>query len=213
MINRTRKRLPTSQVPDEISELLRELGKQWALAASRPHLDRQAKQHWDELIQEWADSDMPLIIRKSEKGMGRGCLITHSSGRRLVLADNSPAQWAFSRAYNNHNYSLAEIQKLLEEDLIPFTMVVGDDEKKTAFYKCSLSVVDNVNRNGWKLCHSHPIGLNAKVKAEHLPIHILKQHFTSFLAPSNHFLVPKVLGGMGEIAEIIEEVRKLDCHC
>jgi len=201
-------RLPISHIPDELSQALREVGKHWAESDLRPRLDHQTKEHWDKLVNDWAESDLPLAIRKS--GGIRGELIFHSSGRKLVLADNSPAHWAFSRAYGGSNYSLSEVEAFLGRDLIPFAYATTASEKNKMAFKCTLSVVDNVNKSGWKLCHSHPIGLKTKVRVEDISIELLKQHFCSLLMPSNHFLVPLTLGGIGEVTEIIDEVRRTD---
>ena len=79
-------RLPNSQIPDQLSQTMREAGRQWAISELRPQLDFQIERGWGRLIKEWAESDLPLVIRKGD-GM-RGDLAYHKSGRRLVYADN-----------------------------------------------------------------------------------------------------------------------------
>ena len=201
--------LPDCHIPDQLSQAIREAGKQWAISELRPRLDFQIERDWDKLITDWANSSLPLVIRKDDGGM-RGDVVLHKTGRQLVFADNSPAQWAFSRAYSGSRYSLSEIKTLFENDLIPFAYATKKDEKGKMEYKCTLASKDNVNKYGWKLCHHRAVGLNKKDKAADLPIELLQQHFCSFLMPSNHFLVPKLWGGFGELPEVIEEVRRVE---
>lgn len=201
-------RLPDCHIPDQLSQAMREAGRLWAASELRPSLNVDVIQHWDKLIMDWASSDLPLVIRKND-GM-RGEVILHKTGRKLVFADNSPAQWAFSRAYSGVKYSLSDIKSQFIFDLIPFALATSRDHKGKMDYKCTLSPKDSVNEYGWKLCHYRAVGLNKKDKAADLPIELLQQHFCSFLMPSNHFLVPKLWGGFGELPEVIEEVRKVE---
>lgn len=201
------KRLPKCQIPDQLSQAIREAGRQWAISDLRPRLDTEIERDWDKLIKEWAESDLPLVIRKG--GGIRGSLAYHKSGRRLVYADNSPAQWAFSRAFNGNKYSLSEISNFFEDDLLPFALVAPNDEKEKKQYQHTLSSKDCVNNLDWKLCHIRSVGLNNRTKAVDLPIELLVQHFCAFLMPSNHFLVPSSWAGFGEIPEVIEELSKV----
>src|SRR3989442_15389768 len=92
--------LPTTErVPPQMSARLTELGQVWARAPDRPRIPTEVKQSWDQLLSAWIDSDLPLVIRKS--GGVRGAEIVHKTGRRLVVSDNSPAQWAFARAFSS----------------------------------------------------------------------------------------------------------------
>jgi hypothetical protein len=87
-----------SAITPELSQQARELGRLWAGSSSRPRLSRDIKQHWDALIDEWVtDVEMPLAVRKM--GGVRGAAVIHqTTGREVILADNSPAQWAFTCA-------------------------------------------------------------------------------------------------------------------
>jgi hypothetical protein len=202
------KRLPISSVPAELSYSVREIGKQWAFSELRPRLPFETKQHWDSLIHAWLVSDLPLVIRKS--GGARGEMIVHQSGRKIILADNSPAQWAFSRAYAGELYALDDIRRLLENDKIPFAFATKSAEKARMTFRCTLSVADCVNTCDWKLCHIQEVGLKTRISVTDLPIEILERHFSLFLNPVNLFLVPLKWSGFGEIPEVIEEIGKFE---
>lgn len=199
--------LRKSAMPVELSQKIREVGRMWAAAETRPKLDAEIMVHWDSLIQAWTDSDLPLVIRKN--GGVRGGVSNHSSGRKIILADNSPAQWAFSRAFDGSRYSLDDIRRLLERDEIPFAMVRTKAATSQATFKCTLSSLDNVNKHGWKLCHIDSVGLKRHALPEELPLEMLIRHFCDLLTPSNHFLVPLTWAGLGELPEIVEEIRNV----
>ena len=127
--------LPSSQRPTELANRLRDLGGYWSRSEYRPRLKDEIKTGWDLLIDEWAASDLPLIIRKS--GAIRGSVLKHASGRQIVVADNSPAQWSFSRAFEGQIYSIADIRVFLEKDSIPFTFATKTIEKPRMTYKCT----------------------------------------------------------------------------
>ena len=200
--------LPHSHLPPDLSTGLRALGTIWANSEYRPKLPWATKAHWDTLLNEWMASDLPLAIRKSS-GV-RGSMVSHSSGRRLVVCDNSPAQWAFSRAYEGHLYSLDDIRALLEADKLPFTFATKTAEKPHMCYRCTLRPPDSLGKRGWKLCHMQGVGLSTKTPIEQLPLERLLLHFTRLMAPSNHFLVPLQWAGLGEIPEFIGEVEAIE---
>jgi len=54
------------------------------------------------------------------------------------------------------------------------------------------------------------IGFNTKTSPEQLPLDMLISHCCFFLKPSNHFLVPGPWAGLGEVPEIIDEIRKFE---
>jgi hypothetical protein len=137
-------------------------------------------------------------------------VVSHNSGRQLVIADNSPAQWSFSRAFEGQTFSLSDIRKLLDADSIPFTFATKTAEKARMAFKCTLKTCDNLNKRGWKLCHIEGVGLKTKRPIEELPITNLVLHFKLLLAPSNHFLIPLDWAGLGEVQEVIEEVKTVE---
>ena len=98
--------LPQSRISPELSKTLRNMGTIWAQSEDRPRLSPVIISHWDKLLEAWGASDLPLIIRKSS-GI-RGSLLMHSSGRGIILSDNSPAQWSFSRAFEGQLLKLED---------------------------------------------------------------------------------------------------------
>lgn len=202
-----------SVVPLELSQKARELGKQWAESNSRPRLSKEIREHWDVLIDAWSrDPEMPLTVRKT--GGVRGAVVIHQgSGREVILSDNSPAQWAFSCALKGCLYSLTDLKNQINADQIPFAFATKASEKSAMKYRATLaSCAVDLNRKGWKLCHIIPVGLKTKVLVQDLFLDQLQNHFRLLLKPSNHFLVPKRWSGLGEIPEVIEEIRSFDAQ-
>jgi hypothetical protein len=195
-----------SAIPVELSQKIRDVGRMWAASETRPRLDLETMAHWDSLIRAWADSDLPLVVRKS--GGVRGGVSNHSSGRKIVLADNSPAQWAFGKAFGGLRCSLSDIRTFLDRDEVPFAMVRTKTATSQAAFKCTLASLDNLNQRGWKLCHIDSVGLKSRICPEQLPLETLVRHFCKLLSPSNHFLVPLAWAGLGELPEIVDEIRK-----
>lgn len=200
--------LPVANKDPVLGREIGELGRTWAASASRPRIARFSLLHWSSLIDEWIHSDLPIAIRKST-GV-RGKEVIHRTGRRLIYSDNSPAQWAFSRAYSDLHYSLDDIREFLADDRVPFAYATKRAEKEMMRYKCTLSAADNVNKQEWKLSHIEEVGLNSKVDAVDLPLNILLNHFGLLMKPSNHFLVPLAWAGLGELPEFIVEIRKFE---
>jgi hypothetical protein len=200
--------LPESTISPELRQKANELGRLWASSPSRPRLNPDTKNRWDSLIEAWADSELPLVIRRASNV--RGGETAHPSGRKIISADNSPAQWVFSRAFAGCQYSLADIEHMLDRDQIPFTMVAKVCDREQMRFKCTLKSSDNVNKLGWKLCHIEPVGLKMRARLEDVPIKDITRHFCDLLKPSNHFLVPLEWAGLGEMPEVIEEIRKCE---
>jgi hypothetical protein len=200
--------LPQSTQPQEISEMIREVGRKWAASSDRPRITCEVSKHWNGLVEEWAESDLPLFIRKAS-GV-RGQEIHHAHGRRIIVADNSPAQWSFLQAFLGSRFSLGEIKSIIEQDKIPIAFAAKSSEKTQMNYKRTLTTAESLGSRKWKLCHIEQIGLNTKKAIVEIPLSILKDHFRQFLKPSNHFLVPLYWAGMGELIEVSEEIGKYE---
>lgn len=201
---------PADDLPSEMSDLLTQLGRQWAAAPERPRISAAAKQSWERLLDAWISSDLPLVIRKG--GAVRGAELRHSSGRRIVVSDNSPAQWSFTRAFEGEVYDLSTIRALLDRDEIPFGFATKTAEKPKMRYRCTLTARDNVNKRGWKLCHFEAVGLSTKTPIEAVDVSDLIVHFRRLLAPSNQFVVPLRWSGLGEVPEFIKAMRSIECE-
>ena len=74
--------------------------------------------------------------------------------------------------------------------------------------KFKLKMKFSLNKEGWKLCHIEPIGLNDKTPVEEIDIKRLEEHFIKLASPGNMFVVPLEIGGIGEIQEFISEQKK-----
>lgn len=193
------------QLLKDLSVKITEFANIWMQSDIRPDFLPELKFHWDKLIRDWADDDsMPLFIRKPS--LGRGSIIFHNSGRKLIPTDNSPAIWAYSACLLEERFSLDNIKNLLNKDEIPISLALKANELIKAKYKCKLSSV-NLNQKGWKLAHINPVGIKKRLNEDNfknLPIEELITHFVKFMSPSNMFLIPKRWSGMAEVPEVID---------
>lgn len=191
---------------DELHEPLRQLANAWANCDSRPKVSAEVEAQWTAMLEAWiADDTLPLFIRKPSSS--RGKLLAHSTGRRLIPADNSPAQWAFSMALQGNCPTMDEIHQLIESDRIPIAMILKTVEREQASYRCPLGKAENLNMVGWKLAHIESIGLRQRGELEDTAMERLETHFLRFMDPNNMFLVPKAWAGLGEMPEMIDAVR------
>lgn len=198
--------LHPSEISAELSLKLREVARLWAFSDHRPRIEFEVERHWDQLIEAWAHSDLPLVVRKG--GGLRGGMVTHPAGRAIVLADNSPAHWAFTRAFQGLTYSLDDVKVQMEGHKIPFAYATKRSDKAGMRYTGTLSAADSLNKRGWKLCHLKPVGLKSAMPIEQSKIDVLINHFQLLMKPSNHFLVPLTWAGFGEMPEVIDEIRR-----
>ncbi len=134
----------------------------------------------------------------------------HQSGRELVCVDNAPAQWAFSRAYSGNTYTVDQIKKMLVDDLIPVVYIPKSAEHPKMTYHCKISTRDCVNKKKWKLCHIDDVGIGTRKDLTATDLTILQDHFRKLLKPSNHFLVPLDWSGIGEVPEVINQVKAVE---
>jgi hypothetical protein len=194
-------------LPRDIDREMKRLASLWAKHSARPRLDRAVAKHWDQLIESWIDNPrLPLLIRKKETGIARGQVIRHKSGRKLVLTDNSSASWSCMLAFAKQKPLLKDIQGYLKRDEIPVAMVT-DRAMAQSLYKCARSRALNPGILGWKVCHRQRVALRGKGTVKQRNIADLQSHFRQFLAPSNMFLVPLRLGGLGELPHFTQAIR------
>lgn len=96
-----------------IRNKIKELGQLWKLSENPMKISIDVLNSWDTLISEWAeDESMPLIIRKSSS---RGQEFTHSSGRKVIISDNTFALWVYRNVLDGKTYSLLELKKKIEQ--------------------------------------------------------------------------------------------------
>ncbi len=190
------------KIPANMIEKIKELGREWN--KSRPNFDPKIERDWDEVIDKWAtESDMPLIIRKSSGA--RGSEVVHSSGRRIIISDNSPAQWVCYLALNGEVKSVSEIKQALLDDKVPISFAIKEEDKSKIIYIQTLSEY-SINKLGWKLCHKDRVGIGNNEDPKTMNIDTVIDRFKKLMKPSNFFIIPKKLGGLGELDEFIKEI-------
>ena len=181
--------------------IVRKLGELWARNQHLPKVDPQISKGWQRLLNEWAeDASLPLLVRKGS--LVRGSELRHSSGRKVVPCDNSPAQWACYLALTGNVPTCAEIRKWFSNDLIPVSFANKKTEANLRRYHCTLGSY-TVNKARWKLCHIEVVGLKARTPLTEVPIEMLREKFILLLSPTNHFLLPIAWGGLGETKEFL----------
>ena len=197
------------QLPSELSSLLENFGRAWAINPSRPNPASHVIEHWSKLLTEWAGAeDLPLFVRKHANN--RGSIIAHDSGRSLVPCDNSPAHWAYVLASQGDCPSINDIRELLAQDLIPAAMIQKTVERPIAKYHHTLATEFNVNTYGWKLAHIEGVGLKTRTPISSIPIARLKSHFRCLMVPVNMFVVPLEWGGIAELESVIRGIAQHD---
>lgn len=136
-------------LPADLDRGLRQLAALWARHTCRPRIKKDISDHWDAMVASWmSDEKMPLLIRKSEKGIARGEVIVHDSGLVLISTDNSPASWSYLNGYSGLQPTLADVRRALDEDKIPVAMVIDREMALRSRYKCSRSLTPNPNKLG-----------------------------------------------------------------
>ena len=194
-------------LPEDLDRELARLASLWAKHSARPRLDVTVARHWNELIMSWSNEPkLPLLIRKSEKGIARGEVVLHESGRELVLTDNSPASWSYMLAFGGVRPSIEDVQGYFDRDQIPVAMVIDREMIARSRYKCSRVTVANPNVLRWKVCHVRKVALRGRGPVKQRDITHLQSHFRDFLAPANMFLVPLALGRLGELPHFVEAI-------
>lgn len=194
-----------AQLPEAMLAALQRAGEVWRGSPFRPRVAPQVQARWERLIDDWTrDESLPIFVRKHRGN--RGHFVTHHTGRVLVPADNTPAHWSMGLALDDECPDLDEIRCLFERDAIPIAMTMAATEKANANLTGAHAVWHGrLNYLGWKVCHSHELGLRTRTALQQVSIDLLLEHFRSFVDPANMFLVPLKWAGFGELPE----VRKL----
>ena len=198
-----------SPLPPDIQAPIEQFATAWAQSLVRPHPTKDQLEVWDRLIDAWIeDTTLPLFVRRFNEALPRGSRLMHESGRYLVPTDNTPAHWAFSEACAASIHNLDQVRELLVADKVPIAMMLNASEKASAHHR-GVGRKGLLNDKGWKLCHveSVKVGRGNVLK---MPIGKLQEQFHRFMSPRNMFLIPLRLGGMGEVQEVIDAIRRFD---
>lgn len=192
-----------------IRNKIKELGRLWKESSENQlKISMDILNSWNNLIAEWTkDESMPLIIRK---GNYRGQEFSHPSGRKVIISDNTFALWVYHNVLNEKIFDLFKLKSMLNSNKIPMVYVLTKEEKKKAKYTKTLGkdALSNIDAK-WKLCHIEPVGLNSRKNIEDLDINEIIMYFIRYANPVNMFILPKEIGGLGEIQEFIDEQRYL----
>ena len=191
-----------------IRNKIKELGRLWKSSENQLNISMDVLNSWSNLIAEWAkDESMPLIIRK---GNYRGQEFTHPSGRKIIISDNTFALWVYHNVLDEKTFNLFELKSMLNSNKIPMVYALTKEEKKKAKYTKTLGkdALSNTDAK-WKSCHIEPVGLNSRKNIEDLGISEIIMYFTRYADSVNMFMLPKEIGGLGEIQEFIDEQRYL----
>lgn len=189
-----------------IRNKIKELGQLWKSSENHVNVSIDVLNSWDTLISEWAeDESMPLIIRK---GSSRGQEFTHPSGRKVIISDNTFALWVYRNVLDGKIYSLLELKNKLNNNEIPIVYALTKEDKKKATYTRTLGkdALSDANTK-WKLCHIEPVGMNSRKNIADLDINEIIKYFERYANPMNMFILPKEIGGLGEIQEFIDEQK------
>ncbi len=194
----------TDLVGDEIRSKIREVGRLWRNSENNPPIKKDILLTWGNLIDEWiADKTMPLIVRKDVSKRGQS--VIHSSGREIIVSDNTFATWVFWHVLHNKTLTLLEVKQKLFNNEIPMVYALPRESKGISIYTKSIGQYALL---GWKLCHIEQIGFNTSRSIEELEIGEIKAHFRKYANPNNMFVLPKEIGDIGEIDVFIEEQKR-----
>ena len=180
----------------EIGDPLARLGQRWAESPHRPRPDAAILDRWDTVLRQWADSDLPLLLRSS--GL-RGQLANSASGRAVLFGDNTPAWWSLGLAMTGTVPDIAGWTLETVRERVPLDMM----KRGTKYGR-------DLNKEGWKVCHIDGVSDGSRAKVVTLDDATVRARFLRFMSPRNMFLVPKTHSGMGELPEVIAAVRNYE---
>lgn len=190
----------------DIREKIKELGRLWRNSPSRPCVSPEILDKWEHLIVEWSECDvMPLIVRK---GNQRGQELKHSTGRRIIVSDNTFALWVCRNVLDGKTFDLSDIKKMLGNKEIPMVYALSKEDRQKASHTKTLGEHALSGSDGkFKLCHIEPVGINSRKPIEEMDICDIVECFKRYANPKNMFVLPKEIGGLGEVREFIDEQR------
>lgn len=183
---------------------IRSLGDRWRTSEHRPTLSGEAAQHWDALIEWWAhESSLPVPSRSGSTDR-RGS-VADVDGRQIVFVDNSPAQWVFARAVlQGWRPDEATLERAVLEEM-PVAFAFRRGERDLATFTSVLGSQPNTQSEGWQLHHIQPVGARRNIST--WTRQEVEQRAVRLLSPSNMFVLPRALAGLGEIPAFIDAMR------
>jgi hypothetical protein len=187
---------PHVNAMDELREPLAELGRRWAASPHRPRPSEDSLKRWDELLASWLSSDLPLILRDSRR---RGERLVCASGRGIIFADNTPANWIFHLALEGVVPDITSWRSETLASHVPLTFLTKGANARR-----------DLNKAGWKVCHIAAVSDRKRYKIESAPFETLEAEFMRFLSPRNIFLIPKTISGAGELLEVVSAIAEFE---
>lgn len=187
-------------------EAVRNLAQGWLDDPARPRLTHESAAVWRGLVDEWVTGrlDLPLPIRGGATGR-RGSLKT-LRGLEVVFVDNSPAQWIFARsADEGWTPSTDELAAAVRSEM-PVAFTLTKNELKGARFTVPLSRVASTMSLGFSLHHIEPVSVK-RTRPEKLMAKELRESARRLLDPTNMFVLPKSLAGLGELPAFINVMR------
>lgn len=114
----------------------------------------------------------------------------------------------YRNVLDGKTYSLLELKNKLNNNEIPIVYALTKEDKKKAIYTRTLGkdALSDANTK-WKLCHIEPVGMNSRKNIADLDINEIIKYFERYANPMNMFILPKGIGGLGEIQEFIDEQK------
>lgn len=174
----------------------------------------------DVFINEWADSDLPIFIRKFPIWEAVRWDIVKINGIKCILADNAPAQ----KIYYDVLYANGNLKEKFWDLKENFPFFLEDKNKKN---KNTNRLTKMINNKWLKLCHIKSIWLNTTINSKNIQnlkkINLcdkwitvdvlnksqLKNHFINFMSPKNMFVLPLEIWGLWEIEPFIQKMKEL----
>src|SRR5438128_5697023 len=166
---------------------LRTLGEKWLHSRERPRPSSRALAQMHALVVGWSENArVPLIVRRTDGR--RGQALTHESMRKLVLVDNSPANWVYACALK---HELPDLMQGLRGGTLPVAFFLPKPEALKARYPNPLPKAYPKSLNPqWEVCHIDDVaGRMFRGNILQTPIEDLKERMILLMSPANMFLV------------------------
>lgn len=187
-------------VSAEIRQKIKEIAVLWKKSKSNPKTSEDVIKAWNKVILEWVeDESLPLVVRRSKDK--RGHVYTHSTGRKIIVSDNTAATWVMYNVLNGKTLTLDNIKDILKRKELPIAFAFKKEEIDGATYT---KTQGKYALPYWNVCHIDPVGLKTRGEIKDMDIESLKNHFKKFLSPGNMFIVPKSIAGLGEVQDFID---------